>query len=86
MEQSANDEKWLKPSISVLEADIAYFEARLALLSEFPESYYQEAQIKAYKELETVLAGTLEQLKGISTKKRKRKKLAARKKRSAPHS
>ncbi len=74
------------PSISVLEADIAYFEARLALLNEFPESYYQEAQIKAYKELEAVLAGTLEQLKGISAKKRKRKQSAVRKKRSAPHS
>ena len=52
-------------SISELEADVAYFDARLALLEEGTvESYHQEAQIKAYRELERVLSGLLERLRG----------------------
>lgn len=51
-------------SISELEADVAYFDARLALLEEGTvESYHQEAQIKAYRELGRVLAGLLERLR-----------------------
>lgn len=46
---------WNQLSISILEADIAYFEARLALLDGEPKSYYQTAQTRAYRELERVL-------------------------------
>ena len=54
-----------KLSISELEADVAYFDARLALLEEGEvESFHQEAQIKAYRELERVLSGLLERLRG----------------------
>ena len=52
-------------SISELEADVAYFDARLALLEEGEvDSFHQEAQIKAYRELERVLSGLLERLRG----------------------
>lgn len=52
-------------SISELEADVAYFDARLALLEGGKvESFHQEAQIKAYRELGKVLAGLLERLRG----------------------
>lgn len=50
-------------SLSALEADIAYFDARLAMLSDNPTSYYQEAQLRAYKELETVLGEQLKRLR-----------------------
>ena len=55
-------EQWIKVSVSALEADVAYFDARLALLSGKPSSYYQEAQIKAYKELGRVLSEMLQNL------------------------
>lgn len=62
------DEKRLgeeRLSISELEADVAYFDARLALLEEGRvESFHQEAQIKAYRELERVLSGLLDRLRG----------------------
>ncbi|PLY16617.1 MAG: hypothetical protein C0631_03200 [Sedimenticola sp.] len=65
---------WSDLSISSLEADIAYFDARLALLRETPSSYYQEAQIRAYKELENVLGEHLRRLRharGMTWKKAK---------------
>ncbi len=72
-----NDKKskkeWAKVSISSLEADVAYFDARLAMLGEEIGSHYQYAQLKAYKELEKVLAEILERLK---TKPKCRKKTA----------
>ena len=53
---------WIKLSISALEADVAYFDARLALLSGKPSSYYQEAQVRAYQELGRALSDTLQNL------------------------
>ena len=50
-------------SVSTLEADIVYFEARLALLSRAPNSYYQLAQFKAYSALEELLSERLGQLR-----------------------
>ena len=44
-------------NISVLEADVAYFDARLAMLDGSPDSFHQEAQIRVYSELERVLSG-----------------------------
>jgi len=55
-------EQWIKLSISTLEADVAYFDARIALLGGKPGSYYQEAQIRAYQELGRVLSETLQNL------------------------
>ena len=54
--------KWARLTLSSLEADVAYFDARLALLGEKKSSYYQLAQIRAYTELERVLSDILERL------------------------
>jgi len=47
-----------------LEADIAYFDARLSLLKSGPASCYQEAQIKAYRALESLLMDRLSRFSG----------------------
>ena len=62
----SNKEKngWARLNISALEADVAYFDARLALLGGQSGSYHQAAQIKAYRELEQVLSGMLLRLRG----------------------
>ncbi len=59
--------KGMRLTIGVLEADVAYFDARLALLEGEPGSHYQYAQIEIYGELESVLAGMLEKLHGGKT-------------------
>ncbi|HXK55904.1 MAG: hypothetical protein KDI74_07520 [Gammaproteobacteria bacterium] len=61
---SNNGDKWSSPTPAKLEADIAYFDARLALLRDGPASSYQEAQIKAYRELEALLTDRLLRLSG----------------------
>ena len=60
--EAKKDTRWNQLSISQLEADIAYFEARLALLEAEPKSYYQLAQTHAYRELEKVLNAVLNRL------------------------
>ena len=65
---------WSDLSISSLEADIAYFDARLTLLNEKPASYYQDAQIRAYRELETILGEHLQRLRQAHGKSRNQKK------------
>ena len=57
-------DKWSSPNRSRLEADIAYLDARLSLLRGGAASRYQEAQIKAYRELEALLIGRLAKLIG----------------------
>ena len=57
-------EKWTRLTISSLEADVAYFDARLALLDEETTNCHQLAQLKAYRELERVLSEMLARLKG----------------------
>lgn len=57
-------DKWSSPTPAKLEADIAYFDARLSLLRDSPASCYQEAQIKAYRELEALLTDRLSRLSG----------------------
>jgi hypothetical protein len=46
-----------------LEADLAFFEARISFAGEAPDSVYQRAQIKAYRALGDQLGATLESLK-----------------------
>ena len=48
---------------STIEADMAFFEARLSLAGDDPDTLYQRAQIKTYQTLETLLGDTLERLK-----------------------
>jgi hypothetical protein len=49
-------------SVSALEADVAYFDARLSLLDGVPATCYQSAALKAYQTLERLLA---ERLAGV---------------------
>ncbi|MES9811787.1 MAG: fumarate hydratase [Candidatus Thiodiazotropha sp.] len=58
-----------------LEADLAYFGARLELVGE-PETQYQAAQLKVYKALEAALEENLKRLR----KKESRSKAKAKKK------
>jgi hypothetical protein len=53
------------PSVDVcsLEADMAFFEARLSLAGEAPDTVYQRAQIKTYRTLGVLLGETLKNLK-----------------------
>ncbi|MCB1923464.1 MAG: hypothetical protein KDJ27_06885 [Gammaproteobacteria bacterium] len=46
-----------------VEADMAYFEARLSLADLAPDTSYQRAQIKTYQTLGRLLAETLERLR-----------------------
>jgi hypothetical protein len=45
-----------------LEADMAFFEARLSLAGETPDTKYQQAQIKAYRTLGALMGDTLKTL------------------------
>ncbi|WP_428603398.1 hypothetical protein [Sedimenticola sp.] len=54
--------KWVRLTVSSLEADVAYFDARLALLNNKKSSYYQLAQLRAYTELGRVLSEILARL------------------------
>ncbi len=51
-------------SLSALEADVAYFDARLALLPDECASGYQVAQRMVYGELRRVLSDMLQRLRG----------------------
>jgi hypothetical protein len=46
-----------------LEADLAFFEARLSFAGEAADTVYQRAQIKAYRALGTQLGATLESIR-----------------------
>lgn len=50
-------------TVSGLEADVAYFDARLSLLSKEPTTRYQSAQVKTYRVLEDALAALLADLR-----------------------
>ncbi len=63
-----------------LEADLAYFGARLELVGE-PRTRYQVAQLKVYKALESALGENLNRLR-----KKEGKKTAPAKKRPPPES
>jgi hypothetical protein len=61
-----------------LEADMAFFEARLSFAGDAPDTAYQRAQIKTYQTLGRLLAETLETL-------RAERKAAASAKRKGGH-
>lgn len=52
---SNKGDKWRSPTLARVEADIAYFEARLSLFKDGPASCYREAELKMYRELEVLL-------------------------------
>lgn len=54
-EADQKDSSQLTLLLSELEADVAYFDARLTLLGNDPETPYQKAQFKAYKIMERYL-------------------------------
>jgi len=62
------EKKRFRIRISALEADVAYFDARLALLDGPPSSCYQEAQIRAYRELIATLSEMLGRLQGLQSR------------------
>ena len=49
--------------VSSLEADMAFFEARLSLAGDAPDTRYQLAQIKTYQTLGVLVGDTLKTLK-----------------------
>jgi hypothetical protein len=56
-----------------LEADLAYFGARLELVGQ-PETQYQVAQLKVYRALEAALEENLKRLRKKESKVRVKKK------------
>ncbi len=63
-ESDKKDEGWPKVSVSGLEADIAYFDARLSMLEgSTATTTHQEAQARAYQALESTLIGMLLKLR-----------------------
>jgi len=61
------------PSLSELEADVAYFDARLSLLGK-PVTCYQKAQEAVYRMLEGVLIQRLIKKRGDEIKKSNEKR------------
>lgn len=58
------EENWPKVCVSGLEADIAYFDARLSMLEgSSVTTTHQEAQARAYQALESTLIGMLLKLR-----------------------
>lgn len=52
-----------RKDVCSLEADIAFFEARLSLAGDAPDTMYQLAQIKTYQTLGVLVGDTLKTLK-----------------------
>ena len=50
--------------ISSMEADLAFFEARLSLAGDAPDTVYQLAQIKTYETLGLLISDNLKTLRG----------------------
>jgi hypothetical protein len=65
---------WQRPSMSVLEADLAYFDARLTMMGDRSGSSYLAAQRRAFESLTKALKEMVEQLRG-ERKRLKRRKL-----------
>ncbi|MFC1603076.1 hypothetical protein ACFL3U_05875 [Pseudomonadota bacterium] len=61
------------PSLSELEADVAYFDARLSLLGK-PTTYYQKTQEVVYRMLEGMLIQRLIEKRGNELKKTNKKR------------
>ena len=52
--------KRISAELSEIEADMAYFDARISLLGDDPETPYQKAQLKTYQIIESQLTERLE--------------------------
>jgi hypothetical protein len=76
-EKPERGDDWTRPSVSKLEADIAYFDARISLLGDQASSCYQSAEIKAYRALEASLNETLERLRRRKKRRRERREAEA---------
>ncbi len=63
MDNSDASPKAIRIDIPSLEADMAFFEARLSLAGDAPDTAYQRAQIKTYRTLERLLGQTLKTLR-----------------------
>lgn len=62
----------IRTDVAELEADVAYFDARLTLIGRCPDTAYKRAQIRTYETLSQSLAGTLHSLKKKRVRQRKR--------------
>ena len=62
-DEPEKQEEQAAPSVSELEADVAYFDARLSMLGQ-PSTQYQKAQVKAYQVLEGMLVQSLVRVRG----------------------
>lgn len=60
-----------KVDVSSLEADMAFFEARLSLAGQSPNTVYQIAQIKTYQTLGKLVGETLKSVKPVRSKSAK---------------
>lgn len=63
---ASGKKEWGRLSASSLEADIAYFDARLALLGSQTTSSYKRAEVHAYRELGKIMTDILAKLRGQS--------------------
>jgi hypothetical protein len=63
MSETAHNPITTRAAISALEADMAFFEARVALAAEYPDSLYQRAQVKTYETLGVLLRERLSELR-----------------------
>ncbi|WP_241086254.1 fumarate hydratase [Candidatus Vondammii sp. HM_W22] len=63
-ERADGKKEWVRLSASSLEADIAYFDARLALLDGQTTSFYKRAEAHAYRELGKIMTDILAKLRG----------------------
>ena len=65
-----------KRSITGLEADIAYFQARRALVDNLPDTLYRRAQLRVCQVMEQSLGDILHELKQQQRSKAAKKKKA----------
>jgi hypothetical protein len=63
MQEQASSIRKSRARVCALEADMAFFEARLSLAGEAPDTAYQRAQIKTYQTLGLLFGDTLETLR-----------------------
>lgn len=61
-----------RADIHALEADLAFFEARLSLAGDRPDTVYQQAQKKTYELLGEALSKDLETLRGKSREEKEK--------------
>lgn len=69
-----NKAKDLQTEIGRIEANLAFFEARFALIEHEPDTAYKRAQIKAYTALQKQLETQLEELQIEQQLRQARKK------------